>query len=80
MLYHDGLHPTFAKVINIMVIADFVVLEVILSIVQYFDDHYHAYVIENSAEKSYINYAELSDHSVLHAHTKNETIIYYMYT
>ena len=74
----DGLHPTFSKVINIMVIVDIVVLEVILSNVQYFDDHYHAYVIENSVEKSYINYIELSDRSVLHAHTKNDTIYVYL--
>ena len=74
----DGLHPIFSKVINILVVVDIVVLEVILSNVQYFDDHYHAYVIENSAEKSYINYNELSDRSVLHAHTKNDITYVYL--
>ena len=76
----DGLHPTFSKVINIMVIADIVVLQVVFTNVQYFDGHYHAYVTENLVEKSYMNYTELFDRSILYPHTKNDTIYVYLRT
>ena len=44
----DGLHPRFAKVLKLLVVADFIVLEVLNCNVHYFDNHFHAYVIEHS--------------------------------
>ena len=41
----DGLHPVFAKVVDILVLVDLVVLHVCHYDTDYFDDHYHAYAI-----------------------------------
>ena len=38
----------------------------------------HNYVIEHSVDKLYIKFAELTDHSVLHAHKKNNIIYVYL--
>ena len=70
----DGLHPTFSKVLEILMVADIVLLQVLNCTVQYFDNHYHAYVIEHSVVKSYMNFTELTDRSVLHAHKKNNLL------
>ena len=38
----DGLHPTFAKVLDVLVVVDIVLLHVLSCNVHYFDNHYHA--------------------------------------
>jgi hypothetical protein len=50
----DRLHPTFGKVINILIILDNIILQVSHMKVEYFDSHYHAYVVSHSSDKSLI--------------------------
>ena len=71
----DGLHPRFAKVLELLVVADFIVLEVLNCNVHYFDNHFHAYVIQHSVDKSYINFADLTYKSILQAHKKNGSVL-----
>ena len=66
----DGLHPKFARIVNIIVILDIIVLQVLHCIVDYFDDHYHAYVCRLSSQQSYVCFSDLKVHSILHAHQK----------
>ena len=50
----DGLHPTFAKIFDISVVLDIVLLRVSHCTVEYFDDHYHAYAVVGSADQSFV--------------------------
>ena len=72
----DGLHPTFAKIFDILVVLDIVLLRVSHCTVDYFDDHYHAYAVVDSADHSCVCFIQLTDHSILHAHK----VILCMYT
>ena len=74
----DGLHPTFSKVTDLLVILDVAVIEVSHCVVQYFDSHYHAYVVLLSDHKSLIRFDELPDKSILHAHRKENNLYIYL--
>ena len=42
----DGTDPTFARVVDILVVgADLPVLQLQVCVVSYYDEHYHSYVI-----------------------------------
>ncbi len=69
----DGLHPTFAKIVDILLLLDLVVLHVC-----FFDDHYHAYAVVPSADQSYVRFDQLTDQSVLHTHKKDGTLYIYL--
>ena len=73
----DGLHPTFAKIFDISVVLDIVLLQ--HCTVEYFDDQYHAYaVVIGSADQSFASFNQLTDHSVLQAHKNGDTQYVYM--
>ena len=74
----NGLHPMFGKVINILVILDSVILQVSHMKSEYFDSHYHAYVVSHSSHKSLISFHNLKFPSVLHGHKRNSTIFIYL--
>lgn len=56
----DGLHPTFGKIIDILVLVDIVVLHVSHYTVEYFDNHFHSYAITPSVDQSYLCFSELN--------------------
>lgn len=73
----DNFYPIFAKVIDVLLVLDIVILEVLHYTVDYFDSHYNAYVVVPSSQKSLINFDQLRDHSILHVHRKaNHFFIY----
>ena len=47
-----GFHPTFAMVVDILVLVDLLVLHVSHCDVLYYDDHYHAYAISPLIDQS----------------------------
>ena len=74
----DGHFPNFAKIIDILVLCDFVVLQVQHCVTEYIDDHYHAYAVLHSQNQSYIRFDDLSQSTILHSHTKNGTLYIYL--
>ena len=74
----DGMHPTFSKVLDLLVLLDVLVMEVAQCHVEYFDSHYHAYLIVQSLNKSYILFSDLTDTSVLHTHRKDGNLFVYL--
>ena len=53
---HDGLDPVFASIEEVIVIGcDMVLFSVQHCDVCYFDDHYHAYVIDHTSKQSLEN-------------------------
>ena len=48
-----GLHPIFGKVEELLVILDMLVLVHVVK-TQYFDDHYHAFVVEITVDQSFL--------------------------
>ena len=74
----DGLHPLFGRVINVLIILDNVILEVCHMKVDYFDDHYHAYVVSHTSNKSFVSFHELKYPFVLHSHKRNDIIFIYL--
>ena len=77
---NDNLHPKFAKILDLLVILDEVIIEVSHCVVIFFDSHYHAYSVVQSDNKSLICFSDLPDKSVLHAHQKSgSTYIYLKY-
>ena len=74
----DGIYPMFGKVINILLILDNVILLVSHMKVEYFDSHYHAYVVSHSSDKSLISFHNLNFPSVLHGHKRNDLIFIYL--
>lgn len=64
---HDGLDPVFASIEEVIVIGcDMVLFSVQHCDVCYFDDHYHAYVIDHTSKQSLEN--NLVDRNVYHCH------------
>ena len=78
--YKEGgiCYQGFAKIIDILVLCDFVVLQVQHCVTEYFDDHYHAYAVLHSQNQSYIRFDDLSESTILHSHTKNDTLYIYL--
>lgn len=62
----DGFHPVFGKIVSM------VILHVVHHDVDYFDHHFHAYVV---LPTPYVQYDRLPDHSILHSH-KNCGCVY----
>ena len=65
-----GLYPMFGKVIYILLILDNIIFQISHMTVDYFDSHYHAYVVSNSSDKSLIAFQNLNFPSVLHGHKR----------
>ena len=42
----------------------------------YFDDHYHAYVVTVTTEQSYLPFDGLYSYAVLHAHKKDDGLLF----
>ena len=59
----DGLHPTFGKVEELLVIVDILVILVHIVKTQYFDDHYHAFVVEITVDQCFLLFDNLSNYS-----------------
>ena len=74
----DSLHPIFGKVEELIVILGVLVLLVHITRTQYFDEHYHAYVVNVTSEQSYILFDKLINFSVLHAHRKDSLLFIYL--
>ncbi len=74
----DGLHPTFGKVEELLVILDMLVLLVRSVKTQYFDDHFHAFVVEITVDQCFLLFDNLSNHSVLHSHKKDGLLYVYL--
>ena len=74
----DGFHPVFGKVVDILNIVGEVILHVFRYIVDYFDNHFHAYVVCATSESSYVHFDSLADTSVLHAHKIGEYLYVYL--
>ena len=56
----DGLHPAFAKIFDMLVVLDIVLLRVSHCTVDYFDDRYHAYAVVDSADHSCVCFNQLT--------------------
>lgn len=74
----DGFYPAFAKVVDILVLVDVVVLCVSHCNVLYYDDHYHAYAISPSIDESFLCFSELKVNTILHAHRKADVLYIYL--
>ena len=74
----DGLHPTFGKIIDILVLVDIVVLHISHYNVEYFDNHFHSYAITPSVDQSYLCFSELSVSTILHAHRIDNVLYIYL--
>ena len=72
---HDGIDPVFAVIEELIVIGgDMVLFCVRHCIVRYFDDHYHAYVVDHTSQQSLK--VELLDRNVYHAHVMSNGLRY----
>ena len=72
---HDGMDPVFAIIEELIVIGgDMVLFCVRNCIVRYFDDHYHAYVVDHTSQQSLT--VELLDRNVYHAHVMSDGLSY----
>ena len=72
---HDGMDPVFAIIEELIVIGGDMVLFCIRNCnVRYFDDHYHAYVVDHISQKSLT--VELLDRNVYHAHVMSDGLSY----
>ena len=74
----DDFYPVFAKIIALLFVLDLVILEVSEYTVDYFDDHFNAYVVVPSTQKSFIRFDQLRDHSLLHVHKKEDRLFIYL--
>ena len=70
-----GLHPVFGRVINVLIILD---NEVCHMNFDYFDDHFHAYAVSHTSDKSFISVHQLKYPFVLHSHKRNDVIFIYL--
>ena len=70
-------YAIFAKVIDVLLIVIVDILEV-SRYTDYFDNHFHAYVVFPSSQKSLICFDQLQDHSLLHAHKKESLLFIYL--
>ena len=72
---HDGIDPVFAVIEELIVIGgDMVLFCVRHCIVRYFDDHYHAYVVDHISQQSLK--VELLDRNVYYAHVMSNGLRY----
>ncbi len=72
---YDGLDPVFAVIEELIVIAgDMVLFNVRHCEVRYFDDHYHAYVIDITSQKSLV--INILDRNVYHCHVMSNSFRY----
>ena len=60
----DGFNPVFGKVVDILIIAGIVILHVVRYTVEYFDDHFHAFVVCATSDSSCVRFDSLADNSV----------------
>lgn len=74
----DGLHPIFGKVEELLVILNTLVLLVHVVKTQYFDDHYHTFVVEVTADQSLLFFGNLNNYSMLHFHKKDGLFYTYL--
>ena len=71
----DGLDPKFVTVEEILVIGSCLLVFIVHECkILYFDDHYHAYTIELTPNKSCVNADMLYDHNVYHGHKINSVV------
>ena len=71
----DGLDPKFVKLEEILVIGNCLITFIVNECkVLYFDDHYHAYAIELTPNKSILNADMLYDHNIYHGHKINSIV------
>ena len=66
----------FGEVINILIIVDQIFLEVSHMKVDYFDSHYHAYVVSHTSNKSFVTFHNLKYPCILHGHKRNDVILF----
>ena len=72
---HDGMDPMFAIIEELIVIVGDMVLFCVRNCnVRYFDDHYHAYVVDHTSQQSLT--VELLDRNVYHAHVMSDNLSY----
>ena len=72
---HDGMDPMFAIIEERIVIGGDMVLFCVRNCnVRYFDDHYHAYVVDHTSQQSLT--VELLDRNVYHAHVMSDNLSY----
>ena len=74
----DNFYPVFSEVITVFFVLDIVILELSRYTVDYFDDHFNAYVVLPSTQRSFIRFDRLRDHSILHAHKKGSNVFIYL--
>jgi hypothetical protein len=75
IIEHDGMDPVFAIIEELIVIGgDMVLFSVRNCSVRYFDDHYHAYVVDHTSQQSLT--IELLDRNVYHAHVMSDGLKY----
>ena len=71
----DGLNPKFVKLEEILVIGNCLITFIVHECkVLYFDDHYCAYAIELTLNKSVLNADMLYDHNVYHGYKINSSV------
>lgn len=71
----DGLDPVFGQLDNILVIGGNLVIFVLyICEVLFFDDHYHAYVVQATSRRSFIS--QLYDNNVYHGHKLANDLTY----
>lgn len=72
---HDGMDPVFAIIEELIIIADDLCFFCISSCnVRYFDDHYHAYVVDHTSHQSLTD--NLLDRNVYHSHIMSNGLRY----
>lgn len=72
----DGLDPIFGRIMSFVVVAsDFPIIEYNLCNVLYFDNHYFAYVIEESCHRDFVALDSLYDHNVYHGYEMSDTTL-----
>ena len=74
---HD-MHPTFGRILDLLVLVDVLVIEVVECHVEYFDSKYHAYSVVLSHNKLFVLFSDLCDTSVLHTHRKDGRLFVYL--
>lgn len=74
----DGLNPIFGRVDDILVLGGDLCILVTHCKVDYFDDHYHAYVIHPSPDRSYVFKDNLRKSCILHVHKRHGVSYIYL--
>ena len=73
----DGQYPIFSKIVDVLFLCGIIILQVSQCVTEYFDDHCHAYAVQQTQHQSYVHFSELPDTSncILHAHRKCDIFI-----